>query len=156
MKDSQILTSFDLATGRVELRRVFQYHFISISYHSRVFILNFHFLLIDMARATRSAAAVTEKDKQADLLPPPIRKPGAKKRKRTSFTENGDQPAAKHLRGDIKEEDSQEQEGSPGITKPTETLGSGDVPLQASDAEKILDILEVFVLFYTQLHRPFS
>lgn len=95
-----------------------------------------------MARTTRSAVA-SEKEKPVDVTPP-ARKPGAKKRKRTSLPENGEQPAAKHIRSDVKEEDGQEQAELSGA-KPAQVLGSGDVPLQSSDAEKILDILEASV-----------
>lgn len=93
-----------------------------------------------MARATRSAAA-NEKDKPVEVSLP-ARKPGAKKRKRTSILENGDQPATKQSRTDVKEEDGQEQDELSGVSKQAEVLGSGDVPIQPEDAGKILDILE--------------
>ncbi|KAL6300249.1 hypothetical protein BKA93DRAFT_740856 [Sparassis latifolia] len=94
-----------------------------------------------MARATRSTAQL-EKDKPADVGPP-ARKTGSKKRKRTSLADSGDQPAAKQVRTDIKEEGSQEPEEHPPNAKPVQLPGSGDVPIEPSDAEKILDVLEM-------------
>lgn len=92
-----------------------------------------------MARATRSTV-LQEKDKSVDTTPA-TRKSGSKKRKRTSIAENGDQPAAKQLRTDGSQEPDEHLE-DPSRERP----GSGDVPIQPSDAEKILEVLEMCVL----------
>ncbi|KAI0961100.1 hypothetical protein AcV7_000293 [Taiwanofungus camphoratus] len=89
-----------------------------------------------MARATRSTV-LQEKDKSVDTTPA-TRKSGSKKRKRTSIAENGDQPAAKQLRTDGSQEPDEHLE-DPSRERP----GSGDVPIQPSDAEKILEVLEM-------------
>ncbi|CCL98399.1 uncharacterized protein FIBRA_00394 [Fibroporia radiculosa] len=89
-----------------------------------------------MARATRSSA---DKGKQQDAAPT-IRKAGSKKRKRNSTAEHDEQPAAKQARTD----DSQEpEEQQPTDTKVPDLLGSGDVPIDPSDAQKVLDVLEM-------------
>ncbi|OBZ79654.1 hypothetical protein A0H81_00373 [Grifola frondosa] len=94
-----------------------------------------------MARATRSTTHL-EKDKPAETAPS-TRKTGSKKRKRVSNVDAADQPAAKQPRTDIKEEDSQELEELPAETKEVDLPSSGDVPIQYSDAQKILDVLEM-------------
>ncbi|KAI0072376.1 hypothetical protein K474DRAFT_1667917 [Panus rudis PR-1116 ss-1] len=97
-----------------------------------------------MARATRSSA---QQDTEKQPEPPqPARKNANKKRKRNSIAGGDEQPLPKLPRTDegIKEEDSQDPEeqqaeGTAEVNLPS----SGDVPIQASDAEKILEILEV-------------
>lgn len=101
-----------------------------------------------MARATRSSAQA-DKDKPQGSTPAP-RKPNAKKRKRTSNADadadtdaNGEQPSAKQPRT----EDSLEpEEQQPADVKEPGSQGSGDVPIEPSDAQKILDVLEVCVV----------
>jgi hypothetical protein len=102
-----------------------------------------------MARATRSSAQQgQETEKQIDSATP-RGKAGSKKRKRTSIAENDDQPAAKQLRSSdvsIKEEGgSQELNGIPTADKLPELQNAGDVPIDDADAQKILDILEMWV-----------
>lgn len=103
-----------------------------------------------MARATRSSVA-QEKDKQGDNSSVTSRgKVASKKRKRSSITENDDQPATKQLRsGDvtIKEETSQEPEDKLREDAFPALQNAGDVPVDAADAQKILDILEMYVPF---------
>ncbi|EMD41595.1 hypothetical protein CERSUDRAFT_120619 [Gelatoporia subvermispora B] len=93
-----------------------------------------------MARATRSAAQ-QEKDKPAEPAPAP-KKAGTKKRKRVSNAADSE-PAAKQARTDIKEEDFQEADEHLADTKDGELSSTGDMPILPSDAEKILDVLEV-------------
>lgn len=102
-----------------------------------------------MARATRSTVA-QEKDKQGDNSSSASRgKAASKKRKRSSIAENDDQPATKQLRsGDvtIKEEAaSQEPEDKLRQVVLPQLQITGDVPIDAGDAQKILDILEMCV-----------
>lgn len=88
-----------------------------------------------MARATRSSA---DKGKQQDVAPT-IRKAGSKKRKRNPTAEHDEQPAPKQARTD----DNQESEEQPTDIKVPDLLGSGDVPIDPSDAQKVLDVLEM-------------
>jgi hypothetical protein len=102
-----------------------------------------------MARATRSTAQHHEKEKEKhpDNTPATLRnKPASKKRKRGSILDNGDQPAVKQLRTDatVKAEDSLEPE-SFADTKIPQLQNAGDVPIDPTDAQKILDILEMYV-----------
>ncbi|CAL1696601.1 unnamed protein product [Somion occarium] len=96
-----------------------------------------------MARATRSST-IQDKDKTADPAPP--QRKNAKKRKRTSIVDGADEPAFKQPRtdDDIKEEDIQEQDDPViGETIEINLPSSGDIPIQTSDAQKILEILEI-------------
>ena len=103
-----------------------------------------------MARATRSTVAQVEKDKQGDSPSTASRgKAASKKRKRSSIAENDDQPATKQLRsGDVSiKEETASQEPEDKLredTLPTLQI-AGDVPIDAADAQKILDILEMCV-----------
>ena len=100
-----------------------------------------------MARATRSSAA-QEKEKTTET-PPSARKIVNKKRKRTSTTDGLEQPAAKVSRmdDDIKEEDNQDSHELPAEeSMEPELPSSGDVPVRTEDAEKILEVLETYVL----------
>ncbi|KAF9243769.1 hypothetical protein BU15DRAFT_42734 [Melanogaster broomeanus] len=99
-----------------------------------------------MARATRSATHHQEKDKQPDPSTSARGKASTKKRKRTSIADNDDQPAQKQFRSEngIKEEIPQDDD-DPKFNKgklPELDL-AGDVPIHSSDAQKILDILEL-------------
>lgn len=101
--------------------------------------------LPDMARATRSTTA-HEKEKPAEA-PPLARKAASKKRKRPSAAgDPSDQPASKLARTDdaVKEEDVQDMEEIPAEEAKPELPSSGDVPLQPEDAEKILEVLEMY------------
>ena len=105
-----------------------------------------------MARTTRST---TTQEKEKTIEPVhTARKGGNKKRKRNSVADSADQPAAKQSRvdEDVKEEGSQvsEEQQPAEITQP-ELPSSGDVPIPAEDAEKILEILELCVLLTTCL-----
>lgn len=96
-----------------------------------------------MARATRSSAQA-DKDKPQGSTPAP-RKPNAKKRKRTSNADadtdaNGEQPSAKQPRTEDSLEPEEQQSAD---VKEPGSQGSGDVPIEPSDAQKILDVLEV-------------
>lgn len=96
-----------------------------------------------MARATRSSA---QQSQEVDEPAPqtPRGKAAGKKRKRASMNENDEQPASKQLRSgdmDIKEEG--ETEDVPETDKLTDLPNTGDVPIEAEDADKILDILEM-------------
>ena len=84
-----------------------------------------------MARATRSSATQLQ-DKQPD---PPRTKPSTKKRKRTS---DGDHPTPKQLR--IKEENGDD---NPNRAKLQSLQLAADVPIDPSDAQQILDILDL-------------
>ncbi|OCH92720.1 hypothetical protein OBBRIDRAFT_418786 [Obba rivulosa] len=92
-----------------------------------------------MARATRSAAQ-HEKDKPAESAPA-AKKAGSKKRKRVSNAADSE-PAAKQARTDIKEEIAEADEHLT-ETKDGEVSSTGDMPILSSDAEEILDVLEV-------------
>jgi hypothetical protein len=82
-----------------------------------------------MVRATRSSAALQSQPGFAEQTLPSIKK-NNKKRKRTSnATDSEDHRTAKHRRSESKRED--------------EELGTGDLPLSALDAAKILEVLEV-------------
>ncbi|KAF8845437.1 hypothetical protein BDN67DRAFT_1065294 [Paxillus ammoniavirescens] len=98
-----------------------------------------------MARATRSATQHHEKDKQPDPSTSARGKSSTKKRKRTSLADNDDQPAQKQLRTEnaIKEENPQDDDDKFNKRKPPELELAGDVPIDPSDAQKILDILEL-------------
>ncbi|KAI0033733.1 hypothetical protein K488DRAFT_84682 [Vararia minispora EC-137] len=101
-----------------------------------------------MARATRSSNKQDEKPKENGTLLVPKPSPGkasGKKRKRISNAESDDQPAPKQPRnggdddGSVKLEDGDIlQEHEPD----SEMLGTGDVPLDPRDAERILETLE--------------
>jgi hypothetical protein len=100
-----------------------------------------------MARATRSSAQQgQETEKQIDSATP-RGKAGSKKRKRTSIAENDDQPAVKQPRSnDVSiKEGSQELDGIPAANKLPELQNAGDLPIDDADAQKILDILEMWV-----------
>jgi hypothetical protein len=102
-----------------------------------------------MARATRSSAQQGQETEKQIESATPRGKPASKKRKRTSIAENDDQPATKQLRsGDvsIKEEGGgQGLDGIPGVDKLPDLQNAGDVPIDDADAQKILDILEMWV-----------
>ncbi|KZT06254.1 uncharacterized protein LAESUDRAFT_700574 [Laetiporus sulphureus 93-53] len=88
-----------------------------------------------MARATRSSGQA-DKDK---LQEPPAspRKTASKKRKRNSDNDDPSVPKQPRIDG------SPEPEGpQPGVSE-TSSTGSGDKAIDASDAQKILDVLEV-------------
>ena len=94
-----------------------------------------------MARATRSSHKNDEKPKENPPEPPkPAAKAGGKKRKRVSDVNPDEQPASKLAKSDtsIKEEDVTE-------IVPVVQQGAGDVPLDAHNAQRILDILEKYV-----------
>ena len=100
-----------------------------------------------MARTTRSSAAQQDKtfsdnEKQAtSSSPPSTRKQPVKKRKRVSDIEHEDQPATKLARAD--EEDPSVQDNAPAsLVKPPP---AGDLHLPQDAANKILDILEMWV-----------
>jgi hypothetical protein len=98
-----------------------------------------------MARATRSATQHHEKDKQPDPSTSSRGKSSTKKRKRTSLADNDDQPTQKQLRTEnaIKEENPQDDDDKFNKRKLPELEFAGDVPIDPSDAQKILDILEL-------------
>lgn len=93
-----------------------------------------------MARATRSAGQ-PDKDKGQDTAPAP-RKGGSKKRKRISNPDTGEQPATKQQRTSESQEPPEIPSEQPDTDTPTDALGSGDVPVDSADAEKILLVLE--------------
>ncbi|KAH7883926.1 hypothetical protein F5I97DRAFT_1617696 [Phlebopus sp. FC_14] len=98
-----------------------------------------------MARTTRSAAQLQEKDKQPDSTTTGRGKSATKKRKRSSLADTDDQPRPKQHRSEngIKEEQQlDDQEKFTKIKLPQLEL-SGDVPISPSDAQKILEILEL-------------
>ncbi|KAI6153255.1 hypothetical protein BKA82DRAFT_998217 [Pisolithus tinctorius] len=99
-----------------------------------------------MARATRSAAA-HEKDKQPDpaASAQPRPKQSTKKRKRVSLADSGDHPPLKqhHPENGIKEEAIPDDDEQPPIRALPELDLAADVPIRASDAQQILDILEL-------------
>lgn len=108
-----------------------------------------------MARATRSSAQQVQEAEKQSSDPPnatPRGKAASKKRKRTSIAENDEQPAAKQSRSadpTIKEEgESHEPEDTVGMGSLLELPNAGDVPIDAGDAQKVLDILETFVFTY--------
>jgi len=98
-----------------------------------------------MARATRSGAAQhQEKDKHSDSS---RQKHPTKKRKRTSLADNDDQPPLKLHQpenGIINERNSEQQQKPPFRGLP-QLEPAGDTPLVPTDAQKILDILELSV-----------
>ncbi|KAF9229688.1 hypothetical protein BS17DRAFT_799173 [Gyrodon lividus] len=98
-----------------------------------------------MARATRSATQHHEKDKQPDPSTSARGKSSTKKRKRTSLPDNDDQPAQKQFRIEnaIKEENPQDDDDKFNKRKLSELELAGNVPIDPSDAHKILDILEL-------------
>jgi hypothetical protein len=91
-----------------------------------------------MARATRSST------QQHDVVIPAAVSRTTKKRKRTS-TDSDDHPAIKQLRtdpsinGNVKEENAPQDDG-----KPQRFQNAGDIPIDSGDAQKILDILEMY------------
>ena len=102
-----------------------------------------------MARTTRSTTQHQEQELVAPL--PPRTKHASKKRKRNSLQDNDEQPATKQLRTDqsisIKDEqDTQESHTLNSLTTPPQLQNAGDVPIDPVEAQKILDILEMFVL----------
>ncbi|KIJ68773.1 hypothetical protein HYDPIDRAFT_173418 [Hydnomerulius pinastri MD-312] len=98
-----------------------------------------------MARTTRSAAHNQEKDKQPDPTTSGRAKSSTKKRKRTSLTADDDQPAQKQIRSEnsIKEEHGQDDDQKFDKGKLPELELAGDVPIDPSDAQKVLDILQL-------------
>ncbi|KAI6045175.1 hypothetical protein EDC04DRAFT_2929410 [Pisolithus marmoratus] len=95
-----------------------------------------------MARATRSAAAqAQDRDRDRDNQPAPRPKQPTKKRKRVSLADNDDHPPLKqHItENGIKEE----RTAADSIRTLSELDPAGDVPIRPSDAQKILDILEL-------------
>ena len=100
-----------------------------------------------MARTTRASAA---NEKQNDPAPPPTRGKTAavasKKRKRGSVAEIEDQPSAKQLRsGDSSIKDEEVSDAQPTDQLPI-LQNAGDVPINSDDAQKILDILEMYAI----------
>ncbi|KAI6162003.1 hypothetical protein EDD17DRAFT_1582432 [Pisolithus thermaeus] len=93
-----------------------------------------------MARATRSAAA---QEREQPAVPRP--KQPTKKRKRVSLPGNDDHPPLKQHNSEngIKEERAADDDEQPSIRTLPELDLAGDVPIRASDAQKILDILEL-------------
>lgn len=100
-----------------------------------------------MARATRSST------QQHDIVIPASTPRATKKRKRTSNADADidadDHPATKQLRtdvainGDVKEVNGpQEDESLLQFQK------AGDVPIDSGDAQKILDILEMYAALH--------
>lgn len=117
--------------------------------HTRVYY-TFHIQSLsspNMARATRSSAT-QDKDKPNDP-PSPSNRKNVKKRKRTSIADSSELPALKQPRteDDIKEEDVQnhlDDSLSSDIVQ-INLPSSGDVPIQPQHAEKILQVLSVYV-----------
>lgn len=109
-----------------------------------------------MARATRSSKQQAKEPSPAPS-PPPKPKGGPKKRKRTSLAEPDGQPALKLSRTAseeteraVKEEDAQapkQEDAAPPAVTPAvpERPTVGDLPIDAADAQKILDVLEMCV-----------
>lgn len=97
-----------------------------------------------MARTTRSSAAQQEKpsddsERQSSTSSPPSnRKQLIKKRKRLSDVDHQDQPVAKLPRAEEEESETKNQPSS----SPNPPF-AGDLHLPQSDANKILDILEM-------------
>ncbi|KAI6134174.1 hypothetical protein EDD17DRAFT_892296 [Pisolithus thermaeus] len=94
-----------------------------------------------MARATRSAAA---QEREQPAVPRP--KQPTKKRKRVSLAGNDDHPPLKQRNSEngIKEERAADDDEQPLAIRTLPELDlAGDVPIRASDAQKILDILEL-------------
>jgi len=96
-----------------------------------------------MARTTRSAAQQQDKDKHQDPVLAQRAKPTTKKRKRVSLPDE-DQPAPKQHRGEngIKEESTDDKFSKP---KFPELDYVANVPLDPIFAQKVLEILEMFV-----------
>lgn len=94
-----------------------------------------------MARATRSAAA---QEREQPAVPRP--KQPTKKRKRVSLAGNDDHPPLKqhNTENGIKEERAADDDDEqPSIRTLPELDLAGDVPIRASDAQKVLGILEL-------------
>ena len=72
----------------------------------------------------------------------------SKKRKRGSMAEIEDQPSAKQLRsGDSSVKDEEDSDTQQPTTEQLPTLqNAGDVPINFDDAQKILDILEMYAI----------
>ena len=117
-----------------------------------------------MARATRSTAHNQEKEREkgkekekekekdeqhTDLPNTPSRsKLASKKRKRGSLPETDEKPPVKQSRTDatFKTEDGVDQDSLPARDSTLARLpNAGDVPVDPSDAAKILDVLEMYV-----------
>ncbi|KAG1716775.1 hypothetical protein ID866_373 [Astraeus odoratus] len=100
-----------------------------------------------MARATRSAAAQhhQERDRQPDPSTATRPKPSTKKRKRPSLPDNDDQPPPKqHLaENGIKDERNDDTDENLSVRKLPDLELAGDVPMDPSDAQQILDILDL-------------
>lgn len=100
-----------------------------------------------MARATRSSAA---NEKQSEPAPTrgKVAAVASKKRKRGSVAEIEDQPSAKQLRsGDSSIKDEEVSDTQPTTEQPPTLQNAGDVPINSDDAQKILDILEMYVIY---------
>ena len=118
-----------------------------------------------MARATRSSTAHVEKheDENQDpsgtsppvptaAVPPPqaakssktLNNNNNKKRKRAQGTDSDDLPSSKQVKANEEEEipEKGEMESEPGLSLPS----AGDLPMTDEDAQKILDILEMYAL----------
>lgn len=95
-----------------------------------------------MARATRSSATQLQSDLK-DLPPSVKSKTTTKKRKRTSLADNDDHPPPKQLRA-IKEENLPDiDDDNLGATKRQHLPLAANVPIHPTDAQHILDILEL-------------
>jgi hypothetical protein len=110
-----------------------------------------------MARTTRSSTQHHEKEREklSDNAPAqPRSKLVIKKRKRPSIShdddDDDDQPASKQLRSDweMKEETSPEPEHVPLFEEniPPQLQLAADVPIDVAHSQKILDILEMWVI----------
>ena len=107
-----------------------------------------------MARATRSTVSHTDKredeNQDASGTPPPtapsITKPAKgvnKKRKRTTGTDSDDLPTAKQTKTTKEETPEKTEDAQP--EEPGYPPLAGDLSMTAEDAQKILEILEMYV-----------
>lgn len=97
-----------------------------------------------MARATRSTAALQhEKDRLSDPSSLVRARQSTKKRKRISLADNDDQPPLKqrHAENAVKEEQNLDDDEKLSSRRLHDLDLAADVPIDPSDAQKILDIL---------------
>jgi hypothetical protein len=103
-----------------------------------------------MTRTTRSTTSQQQQNEKEKLQTETPKSAGAKKRKRTSVADHVEQPAHKVVRtqDDVKMEDSPEPVDTPDeeAVNGAELPSSGDVPLQPEDSERILEVLEMYIL----------
>jgi hypothetical protein len=139
--------TFQARHRRTRQRRLCKNNFTSLRRHF-FYPVTYPFS-IAMARATRSSTQHQEKEKEklSDAASFASRsKIVTKKRKRAPASHDDDQPASKQLRTDWDVKDETGSEPDTALTKDNNLLHipfAGDMPIDPSDSQKILDVLQM-------------